>query len=94
MDNIRINAVELGFIKIPMMDQYAPEVLIEAAEQHPIGRIGQPDEVAEIFALLLSDRALFVTGSLYMVDGGSRRCDASMDGASLTHGQANPRRVR
>lgn len=36
----------------------------------PLGRMGQPDEAANIFAFLLSDEASYVTGSTYVVDGG------------------------
>ena len=69
---IRINAVAPGFIHTPMLtgleaNAEAKATLIKA---HPIGRLGQPEEVAELVAWLASDRALFVTGAYLPVDGG------------------------
>ncbi|MFF5337200.1 SDR family NAD(P)-dependent oxidoreductase [Streptomyces sp. NPDC013181] len=68
--NVRINAVGPGFIDTPLLrDTEAParEHLISL---HPAGRLGTAEEVAELTAFLLSDRASFVHGSYHLVDGG------------------------
>ncbi|MBA4329158.1 MAG: short-chain dehydrogenase [Polaromonas sp.] len=69
---VRINAVGPGFIHTPMISGLEQDAAIQAmlVGAHPIGRLGQPGEVAELVLWLSSDKASFVTGSYYPVDGG------------------------
>jgi NAD(P)-dependent dehydrogenase (short-subunit alcohol dehydrogenase family) len=69
---IRVNAVGPAFISTPLIagleqDTQARDLLISL---HPIGRLGTSQEVAELVIWLSSDKASFVTGSYYPVDGG------------------------
>jgi NAD(P)-dependent dehydrogenase (short-subunit alcohol dehydrogenase family) len=67
---IRINAVGPGFIRTPLLDNLPPEMFGALASLHPIGRIGESPEVAELVLWLSSDKASFVTASYYPIDGG------------------------
>ncbi len=69
---IRINTVGPAFIHTPMISSFEQDAAVNAAlvAAHPIGRLGQPEEVAELVLWLASSRASFVTGAYYAVDGG------------------------
>jgi NAD(P)-dependent dehydrogenase (short-subunit alcohol dehydrogenase family) len=69
--NIRINSVGPGYIMTPLITKSLTEEQLNGlVGLHPIGRLGQPEEVAELVLWLSSDKASFVTGAYYAVDGG------------------------
>jgi 2,5-dichloro-2,5-cyclohexadiene-1,4-diol dehydrogenase 1 len=69
---IRVNAVLPGSTWTPMAEAALkdPDLRAKAESAQPIGRLGQPHEIAEMTAWLLSDAASFAVGSAYFVDGG------------------------
>jgi NAD(P)-dependent dehydrogenase (short-subunit alcohol dehydrogenase family) len=71
--DIRVNAVCPGVIRTPMSERWAnkdPDMPARMAALHPVGRIGEPDEVAAVVLWLCSGDASFVTGLAHTVDGG------------------------
>ena len=69
-EGIRVNSVGPGYIKTPLLNVLDDDTLDMLKGMHPIGRLGKPEEVAEIILWLASDKASFVTGNYYAVDGG------------------------
>jgi len=71
-DNIRVNAVCPGYVETPTTAQAMANDAIRSAliRRHPIGRLGEQDEIAEAVMWLLSDAASFVTGHAMPIDGG------------------------
>lgn len=79
-DGIRVVSVSPGSVRTPILELAArtfdgPEADVDAVfarfgASHPLGRIGEPEEVAELVAYLASSKAGFVTGSDHVIDGG------------------------
>ncbi len=68
--NIRVNAIAPGFIRTRMTDQVLPEVKKQILDHVPLGRYGEPEEIAHAAVFLVSDRASYITGQTIVVDGG------------------------
>jgi NAD(P)-dependent dehydrogenase (short-subunit alcohol dehydrogenase family) len=73
---VRVNAVNPGVVVTEIhkrggMNETDYAAFLERSKQtHPLGRVGQPDEIAELVYFLASDRASWITGATYSIDGG------------------------
>jgi 3-oxoacyl-[acyl-carrier protein] reductase len=68
--NIRVNAVAPGFILTEMVQQMPQKILDNMVSHTPIGRMGQPRDIANTYLFLASEEASFITGATLRVDGG------------------------
>jgi NAD(P)-dependent dehydrogenase (short-subunit alcohol dehydrogenase family) len=71
-DKVRVNSIGPGFIYTGLVNEetMGGEALAFLEQKHALGRLGKPEEVAEVILFLASDKASFITGAYYPVDGG------------------------
>ena len=67
---VTVNAVAPGFIQTDMVGTIPKEYLDQLKEKTPLGRMGQPEDIANAYLFLASDEASFITGTTLSVDGG------------------------
>lgn len=68
--NVRVNAVCPGITRTPMTAGYSEEQAARFAKTYPLGRLGQPEDIAAMITFLLSDQTSWVTGQAISVSGG------------------------
>ena len=68
--NVTVNAVAPGFLESPMTDAIPENTRAELTEMIPMRRMGTPADVAGVVAFLASDLAAYITGQVFVVDGG------------------------
>lgn len=67
---VTVNAIAPGYIETDMVADVSPKVLDSIVAQIPVGRLGQPEEIARAVVFLASDNAGFITGSTLTINGG------------------------
>ena len=67
---VRVNAVAPGFIQTPILSTMPDKVIESMAERVPLKRLGQPEDIANVYAFLASDEAAYINGAVLEVSGG------------------------
>jgi NAD(P)-dependent dehydrogenase (short-subunit alcohol dehydrogenase family) len=71
---VRVNCISPGWIDVSewkkMRERVVPDILEKDKSQHPVGRVGTPDDVASMVEFLIKDENSFITGQNFIVDGG------------------------
>ncbi|MCM8761787.1 MAG: 3-oxoacyl-[acyl-carrier-protein] reductase [Candidatus Omnitrophica bacterium] len=67
---VRVNAVAPGYIITRMTEQLPEKIKTKMLEMIPLGRFGKPEEVADLIIFLSSDKANYITGQVFRIDGG------------------------
>jgi len=92
--SIRVNAVSPGMIRTSMtapMFEFMPGQEERFARDTPVGRVGEPEDVADVVVFLCSDLARFVNGQNIVVDGGLTLHGSGVDGIfNLVFGRGGP----
>ena len=68
--NIRVNAVAPGYVKSDMTAKLSEEITEKVLENIPLGQLGEVEDIANSVAFLVSDEARYITGQVFVVDGG------------------------
>jgi len=69
-EDVTVNAVAPGFVDTDMMETVPDKVIDDLTDQTPLGRLGDPEDIADAYCFLASDEAAFITGAVLAVDGG------------------------
>tara|TARA_B100002003_G_scaffold127043_1_gene117357 strand:- start:1551 stop:1922 length:372 start_codon:yes stop_codon:yes gene_type:complete len=67
---ITVNVIAPGYIGTEMVTKIDPKILESIISQIPVGRLGEPNEVASLTSFLASDQASFITGATFSINGG------------------------
>jgi NAD(P)-dependent dehydrogenase (short-subunit alcohol dehydrogenase family) len=69
-DKVRVNCLCPGFVNTPLLSTLPPERRARLTALHPLGRLGEPEDIAHMALFLISDQACWITGQAIAVDGG------------------------